>query len=280
MPTDERPSRQVLEEIPSRVFTFLLNVAKYPVIFSTLALKSYSQEEHDFAWGLLSVLGHATPTLKLSVGPSAAVREAVAELDAWDEPNFEMMDVTLRRKYPAIATSLFENLTPKQGIEAVGSVSTLLDRLDALDAENSADAKGAIKLLGTRGYTKEERKRLRDLVNVAKTVTAAPVVATDEEMEQARLDLYGWFNEWSTIAKRTIKRRQYLIALGLASPRKSEKKAKGEKKTDAKATDAEKKTDAKAADAEKKGTDAEKKAADGEKKAPAKPAEGDAAKPA
>lgn len=279
MPVDEaeRPSRQVLEEAPDRTFTFLLAVAKYPVIFTTLARKGYTQEEHDYAWGLLTKLGRAGRPVQPDLGPSVSVQDAIAELDAYDEPNFDMIYKILSRHHRTVRDEIFRDLEPQQGSAAVGSVNTLLDRLDMVEKDTRAEAKSAMKLLAIRGYDKAERKRLRDLVKVAQTVTHAPEALTDTERDETLLELYGWFNEWSTIARRTVTQRQYLIALGLANPRKAAGgKAKGKKG---------KGPDGAAADGKAKAQDGAEKNAkpEAEKKAPspapAKP-EGGAEKPA
>lgn len=226
MPTLEQPGQQTLDEIPARTLTFLIGAAKFPVIATTLAAKGYDQSEADHAWSLLSKLGRVSQAPTPGGAKDESVQQAIAALDAWDEPNFAILRATLERRYPGIVPTLFADLEPKQGDEAVGSVSTLLDRLDLLDKDTSAEAKGAMKLLAARGYTKEERRRLRDLVNVAKTISAAPAPVTNAERHQASLDLYAWYREWSTIARQVLPRRQHLIALGLASPRKPKKKDK------------------------------------------------------
>lgn len=224
MPDIEQPSRQTLDEAPAKVLTFLLGAAKFPVISSALAARGYDQAEADHAWSLLSTLGRVSQAPTPGGAKDEAVQKAITALDAWDEPNFAIIQATLERKYPDLVPKLFTDLEPQQGDEAVASVSTLLDRLDLLDKDTSASAKGAMKLLATRGYTKDERKRLRELVSTAKTISAASPPVTDADREQAIRDLYAWHREWSTIAKQVISRRQHLISLGLASPRKAKKK--------------------------------------------------------
>ena len=231
MPPPEQPSRQVLDETPGRVLTFLLAVVRYPVIATLLRTKGYDQAENDYAWERLSTLGRVIDAPAPPGAADEAVSAAIAELDAWDEPNFAIIEATLRRRHPEHLAAIFADLEPKQGPEAVGSVLTLLERLDKLEKNTSAGAKAAMKLLATRGYAKPERQRLRGLVDTAKTISTEGATATDNEREQARMELHGWFGEWSAIAKKTISRRQHLIALGLASPRKpeSKKKPKAEK---------------------------------------------------
>ena len=120
---------------------------------------------------------------------------------------------------------LFDNLGPKQGPEAVVSVSTLLDRLDGLESapERKATRKAdqaALATLATRGYSAEERTRLRGLVTTAQTlVVTAP--SSDADREATLQKLYAWYNAWSTIARMVLVRRDHQIAVGIAKRRKA-----------------------------------------------------------
>jgi hypothetical protein len=221
----ELPSRQVLDGVPTRVLTFLLGVGKYSAIRTALAGRGYSEALHELAWSHLKKLAvypaGNTPTL------DKPVRDAVLEIDAWDEPNFAVIRAVLENHHPEVVDFLFENLTAKQGPEAVFGVSTLLDRLDALDTapERKSTRKGdhaALETLAARGYTKEERDRLRGLVKLTQTVVVTKPIS-DEEREKTLGRLYAWYNEWSTIARLALTRRDHQIAVGIAKRRKAKK---------------------------------------------------------
>ena len=131
--------------------------------------------------------------------------------------------------HPEVVNFLFGNLSPKQGPEAVVGVSTLLGRLDALEnaperkATRKAD-QAALATLASRGYPAGERARLRGLVAAAQTlVVEAPI--SDAEREATLQKLYAWFNEWSTIARMVLVRRDHQIAVGIAKRRKAKKGA-------------------------------------------------------
>jgi len=111
----------------------------------------------------------------------------------------------------------------------------MLDRLDALDASpersktRKAD-KAALATIATRRVTPEERIRLRDLVNVAMsapemTSTPSDTAAAGDARNKDLVALYQWYNEWSETARALIKRRDYLILMGLAKRRKAQKPA-------------------------------------------------------
>ena len=223
----EQPSRQVLDGIAARVLTFLIAVGKYFPIRAALTTRGYTEVDHELAWEHLK---------KLALFPAGSapvldktVRDAVVEIDAWDEPNFAVLRAVLENHHPAVVDFVFENLSAKQGAEAVVGVSTLLDRLDAL--ENAPERKAtrtadhaALATLATRGYTAEERARLRGLVATAQTlVVTAPISA--EEREATLQKLYAWHNEWSTLARMVLVRRDHQIAVGIAKRRKAKKGA-------------------------------------------------------
>jgi hypothetical protein len=224
MTTPQVPSRQTLEEVPGRAFKFVIAVAEVPTIAALLATKGYNEAEHDYAWERLGKLAAVHPPAGASI-LDKGVRDAVVELDAWDEPNFAIIKASLERQHPEQAAFVFEGLEAKQGREAVLSVATLLDRIDALQngPERKATRKAdhaAIATLNARGYGEDERARLRALVDSARKVTPAnPPPATGAAREKIVLELYGWLNEWSTVAKSLVKRRDHLIRLGLAKRR-------------------------------------------------------------
>ena len=219
----ENPSPQTLDEAPTRVFRFLIGLAKSVPARAALQSKGFSQAEHHYAWSRLHLLG-TLPSAPASL--DAAVRSAIVELDSWDGPNFAAIDSTLLRSYPDQAEFLFHELSAAQGAAAVLSVDTLLTRLDALESGDGRDPatrdadRAALDLLAARGYPKAERQRLQALVDVAKTVRPAPT--TDHAGREAvQLDLYRWFSEWSAHARNAGLGRSTLITLGLAERRTS-----------------------------------------------------------
>lgn len=225
------PSRRTLEEVPGRVLSFLMAVGKSPPIRAALAQKGYTEEEHQLAWSLLAKLAKYSPAPQ-SAPFDTAVRNAVAELDAWDEPNFASIRAILARLHPEQAKFVFQDLAPKQGPEAVLAIATLLDRLDALDtspdrkATRKAD-QAALATLTKRGYSKEERERLRALIKTTQTATMAePPDETDRV--NVLLELYGWINDWGTQAKNAIRRRDHLILLGLSKRKKGKRGGGGD----------------------------------------------------
>lgn len=220
---------EVLEEAPARVTKFLQGLGAVPMIRTLLAEAGMTDE--DIAEGrklLLECLAEPrTAAADLDTDQARAQRAAVGELDQWDEQGFARYGATLRRHFPSAYDYVFGTLKASSGAESVNGVAMFLARIDALesgsDPQRAAfkkdDAK-AVALLARRGLTKAERQRLKKLVDLALGPTA-PLDALAPPDNDARLrklgNLRGWFDEWAETARAVVKKRAYLIRLGLAS---------------------------------------------------------------
>ncbi|WP_437783514.1 hypothetical protein [Sorangium sp. So ce1097] len=229
----EGPSRQVLAEVPGRALRFLSAAGKNRQIRALLRERGYADEDHREGWELLhraSGFGTGEP----DEVEDAEVGKAIAELDAWDEPHFRLIRAALQRRHPAQERFVFDNLSAQAGPAAVVSVKTLLDRLDEKSPARKATRKddhAALQTLAKRGITREERSRLRQLVDTATGAGAAAeegdeeeagdagsaraLVDSQEHVEALRA-LHAWYREWAETARAVIKRRDFLVRLGLA----------------------------------------------------------------
>ncbi len=227
-------TRQTLEETPVRMLQFLAAVGTVPAIRAALSARGYDDAEHQTGWKLLHGASGYDPATAAPVVDRSAT-EALAQLDAWDEPNFRLAQAALARHFPAQGEFVFKNLAPQTGAKALLSVKTFLDRIDQLEgklpgretkdkAQVKAD-KAAVTLLATRGIVPAERARLRQLISTAETggkvdpelgrkLTDADQKATARN--QALVELRSFFDEWTQVARIVITRRDHLIRLGLA----------------------------------------------------------------
>lgn len=242
----QKYSNEVLEEIAPRAAKLLNGIGAAPVI-RTLMLQA-GMTDDDIAEGgkLLVACWSQPPGAKSEQDTPEArkQREAVAELDQWDEPNFARHAAALRRRHPSAADYVFHDLAASTGIGAVAGISTFLTRVDALEKGSDPqrhgqkkDDKKAVELLAARGLDKDERARLASLVAIALGPTAplAAPSADSAARSAARLAaltaLKEWYDEWAAAARAVVKKRGYLIRMGLAnrkSPKKAEKPAAGE----------------------------------------------------
>jgi hypothetical protein len=218
--------QQILEETPARAIRFLGAIATNRAIRTAMQQCGYTEEEHAHGWRLLmAASGYRTASFTSAEDDNT--RAAIAELDAWDEPGFRRVHAALGRLHPDQDAFVFDRLEPAQGVGAVISVATLLDRLDALEsspdraATRDAD-RAAIATLAKRGIDAELRAHLHALLKTAQTAKL-PVPSETEvpiaDRHKALCDLRAWHKDWAETAHAVIRRRDQLILMGLAKRR-------------------------------------------------------------
>ncbi|MDB4928535.1 MAG: hypothetical protein JWM10_1019 [Myxococcaceae bacterium] len=231
---DTAPSRQVLDEAPTRAVRLLKTLGTHLQLRATLAARGYSDDDHREGWRLLhDAAGFnpqtAAPGAALVAPLDESVRAAIVELDATDEPLLRILRASLGRRFPEQAAFVLDGVEAAQGAGAVIGVATILGRLDALANDPArkktrADDRKALDLVAQRGYGPERLKELRALVKKAQsspdtlptTTTTATAPADDPARVAALGALHAWWKEWSEIARAVIRRRDHLILLGLA----------------------------------------------------------------
>ncbi len=207
-------SMETLEQTPIRATAFLFGLVAEPRARGILQTKGYDPAEHKRGFSLLEAVAVSRTEGRHT---DLEVSGAIAELDNWDEPNIRLLRASLRR-FPEVNQHVLNGIEPIAGPGAVLNVEAILKRLDSLDGV--ADASAALAVLAKRGLDETERKRLAGLVKVAKAGGPVPdTTASDDAYEQSLLALREWYEEWAEIARLTIKRRDYLIRLGLAERR-------------------------------------------------------------
>ena len=214
----EIPSRRVLEETPARVFTMLRAIGTVVPIHSALAANGLSDAEVDAGWALVhKVCNYKQPPLTSQI--DTRIRDALVEVDAWDEPHLARISATVARLHPDQFDAMMDNLEPATGAAAVVVVERVLDRLDAFEKSPDEQQRAVVATLAARGYDSKERARLRALVKIAKSATTLPPVTgdPDEVHQQDLLALYRWYREWAATARAVLTRRDHLIRLGLAN---------------------------------------------------------------
>jgi hypothetical protein len=229
----------MLDETPSRALALLRALGTSKPIRAQLASRGYSTDDHTEGWKLLSTASGHAMAAEAAVEEHNPARQAIRELDAWDERGFRLARAALRRLHPAQEAFVFENLTASQGAQAVLGIVTFLNRLDSLEsgverkATRRAD-RAALDTLARRGVTTVERERLRALVIAAQSSpeisdadlegdAAATTAKAKRDVELA--NLRAWYEDWAATARSVVTRRDYLIRLGLAKRRSARKSA-------------------------------------------------------
>lgn len=220
--------RGTLETTPERALQFLRAIGTSIPIRSAMMGRGYSAKDHREGWDLL----RATSGFVDGDDPEledVEVRDAIQVLDAWDEDGLRIVRATLRRRHPEVAEFVLRGLEPAVGTGAVLTVGRLIERLDTLKSgkerrDSRREDRAALDTLASRGIDDAEIERLRGLVSraqSARTIETNPKAQKDAErsyLESLRR-LRSWYEEWSDVARSSVKRRDHLIRLGLASRR-------------------------------------------------------------
>ena len=156
------------------------------------------------------------------------------QLDAFENHWLTIVRAVLRRRCPEICDWVFKNISQTKGVDLVVSVDTVLQRLRALHdgstrfAEQGAQA---IQWLAKRGFTEarleEGEQLIRQVTEFQSDDDEDDLDSTDdddfesEEEAAAAAELWGWYLEWSAIARRVITDRTSLRILGFLSSKES-----------------------------------------------------------
>lgn len=206
-----------------RVIRFLLGL-RNPRVATALTGYGFKDEDMQEGWGLINALGKG----KLSVLPAGPRdMETLLKLDAWENQWFPIAQAALERRFPAVAARFFLNLVQTEGPEVAISVRAFVDRYDELVAGSEKygpEAQKAAELLTTRGVSagvvNEAKVLLTKLTKVAEPAEPVSVEEQEAELEAAEAALWGWYLEWSKIARIAIKQRPLLRQLGFLSVRR------------------------------------------------------------
>jgi hypothetical protein len=215
--------RLSLGDKTARVIRFLLGV-RNPRIATALASYGFKSTDMEEGWKLINDLGRG----KLAVLPTGPRdMETLLKLDAWENQWFPIAQATLDRRFPALSARFFLNLVQTEGPEVAISVRTFVERYDELvagDAKFGAEAAKAVELLAQRGVTAaviaDAKALLQNLTQVAEPSEPVSVEQQEAELEEAETAMWGWYLEWSKIARIAIKQRVLLKQLGFLNVRR------------------------------------------------------------
>lgn len=214
-------ARLTIGQKAERVLTLLLAL-RNPRIAATLSRHGFKNDDLDEGWHLL----RAVTRTRLDAFPEDTPldSDALRALDEWENQWFVIAGATLKRRAPKVHDWLFRNLSQTEGAEVLVSVGTFLERWDLLDKPEQDgglgdDGKQAKKVLGERGLKKQTIDEAKALVKKLRKVDGPlpdldQVMAEEASFEKAEQELWGWYLEWSAIARNAITQRSLLIKLG------------------------------------------------------------------
>jgi len=207
-------TRETLEQTPARVMAFLFGVGTRPTVRADISTLGYTDAVHEDGWVRFKAVGNLSVEQRRL---DEHVIGALTELDSSDELYYRLIGACLT-PFPELKKVVLEGITPVVGPGAALNMGTMLERMDKL--EETDEGRQALARLAAAKIDKAERVRMAKLVKVAMSAPAESAFPTDDAaFEQALLSLREWYVEWSEIARIVVRRRDHLIALGLASRR-------------------------------------------------------------
>ena len=230
-------SDRTLDETPARVITFLAAISLVPEIRAALANVGMTEADLEEGRQILVdlVATPCSPKPALDTTTSEEQRQALMEVDQWDESAFARTYAVLNRYYPAACAYLFQNLQASRGPDSVRGVLTYTARLNILESGSDPDRqatrnddKKAVALLAHRGIDQAERARITELAMKAIGPTESPLMPeaspNEEKRRQTLINLRRWFEDWSETARAVVRKRQHIIRLGLGKRREPKSK--------------------------------------------------------
>jgi hypothetical protein len=209
-----------ITEKTSRTLKLLLNV-HHSLILPVMEAHGYAKEDDDEGWELLRAISYAKNRIAKPPAPNTTT---IHRIDTWENVWFPIAQATLTRRFPAVAAKFFHNLSQMSGADVVVSVQLFLDRYDDLTKEESGygpEGAQAKEMLAARGLTPAVLDEARALLLALRDPRPA---LSPESLEQAKIDaqkaedaLWGWYLEWSPIARMATKNRVLLHQLGFLS---------------------------------------------------------------
>lgn len=216
---NQKPGDWVMRELPARVVVFLRGVGSHAAIRAAMHTGGYGPRDHEEG---LSLLLSACPYRSIGFDPAEdePARKAVAELETWVRTHGARLRAALERLHP-------EQLGLLSGIDASGEARAVLAVATSLERLNTAEATSpkspVFTTLEQRGFDRAARQRLEQLVKTAQSAQAPrETPEPDLDPDADLLALYRWFHDWSTTARTFIKRKDWLIHLGLSQRRRTQ----------------------------------------------------------
>jgi len=198
----------------------------------------YTEAAHQEGWRLLlKLVGHKPPGNSDINVISVEHESAIQELEAWLAAHYMRALIALEHLHAEQAEYIFENLEIKKGYLALVIVNEMVDRIlrlkegtDAKRAETREEDRAAVATLEERNIISDEIiTRLKELITKIRDLDDSNLekygFMSDEEYQQTAREFHAWVTDWRETSRISIKKRSYLIKLGLAQRRSRKTKA-------------------------------------------------------
>lgn len=220
-------------QLLGRVSRFLSSVIA-PRLLRRAVSSGYTREEHENLWTLFIRAAGRDQSLAFAFASHDGTADAEVEssmlgaLDAFENEWFPKTRAIIERFVPEagvvrFSKSFFKDLQQQPyGPLVVDSVSTYLDRVEALATSDEAGASEVLRNLRSRGLSERRTEEVRELLREARAGRPAPAPkvpaaewnAAQEEQARALKALRLAWNDWGTTLRAVYDVRQQ-IQLGL-----------------------------------------------------------------
>jgi hypothetical protein len=208
------PSRTVRHELPVRVFLFLRAISANPAIRQALEEGGYTEADHLEGSRLLQPL-YGWDAGGLHGAADRKARRARERCEAFVSEHFPRLEAAIERLHPEHA-SLF-SFRDAAARDPLVRLATWLDRLEVLEGSDVADV---FETLARRGVDRATRRSLEQ-EHYDATAARPPVGHVPRRNRDAEVAaLYRWHRDWGTTARTLIRRKDWLVALGLRDARR------------------------------------------------------------
>ena len=212
---------------------FLQGVGTVIPVRLTLIDAGYTKSEHEYGWEkYFFLMGYQW---EIPENYTTDPVQPYARFERWSKINFRLAKIALKRLHPVQHDYLFSTSPKLTGVAAMAAVYNFLDKIRKLregrgvDSEAQlAEDQAAVKTLEKRNIISPEiESELWDLIAEATKLNSTPEEVLDiretDEYQQKAVEFHEWLKDWRMTARTVIKRRDYLIRLGLVKKRKSKK---------------------------------------------------------
>jgi hypothetical protein len=209
-------------EKAARVMKFLMGM-RNPRISSAMTAFGFKDADLQEGWTLLNAVGR----VKLDASTPGADTSTLEKLDAWENRWFPIAAATLERRFPAVHSELFKNLSQTEGPAVAISVRTFVERFDQMATGSGvygaagAQAKAVLEARGLTASVLNDARGLLETIGKVATIDVAIAAQDPKALDKAEHDLWAWYLEWSQIARVAVTQRVLLKQMGFLTPRKA-----------------------------------------------------------
>jgi hypothetical protein len=210
------PRRTVATELPGRALLFLRGSGTHSGIRAVLGRGGFREADHREGWDLLTRVC-AWEDSGLDPTEDEPAREARDRIAAFVHDHFPRLRAAIEREHPELV-GVFD-FGAVASTDPVLLVGQWLERVAALPRRRRANL---LATLTRRGVSEAVRRNLgQDVTTAMQAAVPATTGPVRAERGAEIAALYQWYSDWGATARALIKRKDWLVVLGLSQRERS-----------------------------------------------------------